>query len=53
MRDSDWSRQFLLRSDWLGLIVAIMTTKDVALTTNGKENLVSSMQEKKMAISQD
>ena len=26
MRDSDWSRQFLLRSDWLGLIVAIMTT---------------------------
>ena len=26
MRDSDWSRQNLLRSDWLGLIVATMTT---------------------------
>ena len=26
MLDSDWSRQFLLRSDWLLLIVAIMTT---------------------------
>ena len=26
MRDSDWSRQNLLRSDWLGLIGAIMTT---------------------------
>ena len=26
MRDSDWSRQFLLRSDWLGLIVASITT---------------------------
>ena len=26
MRDSDWSRQILLRSDWLGLIGAIMTT---------------------------
>ena len=26
MRDSDWSRPNLLRSDWLGLIVASMTT---------------------------
>ena len=26
MRDSDWSRPNLLRSDWLGLIGAIMTT---------------------------
>ena len=26
MRDSDWSREILLRSDWLGLIGAIMTT---------------------------
>ena len=26
MRDSDWSRANLLRSDWLGLLVAIMTT---------------------------
>ena len=28
MRDSDWSREILLRSDWLLLIVAIMTTKE-------------------------
>ena len=26
MRDSDWSRQFLLRSDWLGPSVAMFTT---------------------------
>ena len=26
MRDSDWSRPIFLRSDWLGLIGAIMTT---------------------------
>ena len=26
MRDSDWSRENLLRSDWLLLIGAIMTT---------------------------
>ena len=26
MRDSDWSRPKILRSDWLGLIGAIMTT---------------------------
>ena len=26
MRDSDWSRQNLLRSDWLGPSVATMTT---------------------------
>ena len=27
MRDSDWSRQFLLRSDWLLLFGPILTTK--------------------------
>ena len=27
MRDSDWSRPKILRSDWLGLIGAIMTTQ--------------------------
>ena len=27
MRDSDWSRANLLRSDWLGPSVAIMTTQ--------------------------
>ena len=27
MRDSDWSRQILLRSDWLGPSVATMTTQ--------------------------
>ena len=27
MRDADWSRETLLRSDWLGLIVAPITTK--------------------------
>ena len=26
MRDSDWSREILLRSDWLGPSVAIYTT---------------------------
>ena len=26
MRDSDWSREILLRSDWLGPFVAICTT---------------------------
>ena len=28
MRDSDWSRQILLRSDWLLPIGAIMTTSE-------------------------
>ena len=28
MRDSDWSRPIFLRSDWLGLIGAIMTTNN-------------------------
>ena len=28
MLDSDWSRKFLLRSDWLLLVVASMTTSD-------------------------
>ena len=31
MRDSDWSRENLLRSDWLGLIVATMTTDSFAV----------------------
>ena len=26
MRDSDWLKKFLLRCDWLPIIVAIMTT---------------------------
>ena len=26
MRDSDWSREILLRSDWLGPRVALITT---------------------------
>ena len=28
MRDSDWSRENLLRSDWLGPLVATMTTNN-------------------------
>ena len=28
MRDSDWSREILLRSDWLSPYVAICTTED-------------------------
>ena len=31
MRDADWSREILLRSDWLLLIVASMTTRVVHL----------------------
>ena len=31
MRDSDWSREILLRSDWSGLIGATYTT-DVGLS---------------------
>ena len=31
MRDSDWSRPNLLRSDWLLLIGAIMTTVRIAI----------------------
>ena len=30
MRDSDWSRAKILRSDWLGLIGAIMTTNFIS-----------------------
>ena len=29
MRDSDWSRKILLRSDWLLPSVAIMTTENI------------------------
>ena len=32
MRDSDWSRENLLRSDWLGLNGAIMTTLEYLLS---------------------
>ena len=28
MLDSDWSRKILLRCDWLGLLVASITTLD-------------------------
>ena len=31
MRDSDWSRENLLRSDWLPIIVAPITTLGLAL----------------------
>ena len=31
MRDSDWSRAKMLRSDWLGLIGAIITTNAILL----------------------
>ena len=34
MRDSDWSRKFLLRSDWSGPSVASITTKQLALALN-------------------
>ena len=39
MRDSDWSRQNLLRSDWLGPSVASMTT-EVVLVFIQKEELM-------------
>ena len=29
MLDSDWSRNFLLRCDWLGLLVASITTQNL------------------------
>ena len=32
MRDSDWSRDKMLRSDWLLLIGAIMTTNNLNIT---------------------
>ena len=32
MRDSDWSRENLLRSDWLGPRVAIYTTNALYFT---------------------
>ena len=32
MRDSDWSREILLRSDWLLPSVAIMTTRQYLVT---------------------
>ena len=34
MRDSDWSRPNLLRSDWLPIIVASMTTYTQAAIVN-------------------
>ena len=39
MRDSDWSRQILLRSDWLLPIGAIMTTN---LDSIGRSNFTNS-----------
>ena len=39
MRDSDWSRQILLRSDWLQPKVALITTADNNKTT--KQSLQS------------
>ena len=45
MRDSDWSRENLLRSDWLLLIGAIMTTwanVSDAMRTRGTIFLVKS-----------
>ena len=35
MHDSDWSRQNLLRSDWLGPSVATMTTDDFSASDTG------------------
>ena len=32
MRDSDWSREILLRSDWLGPSVAPITTALISIT---------------------
>ena len=37
MRDSDWSRKFLLRSDWLPIHVASMTTLVDAISDPGDE----------------
>ena len=45
MRDSDWSRENLLRSDWLLLIGAIMTTncsgEEIGLILNREANRLS------------
>ena len=35
MRDSDWSRQILLRSDWLPTRVALITTNNVIKSSGG------------------
>ena len=43
MRDSDWSRPNLLRSDWLPIFVAIMTTSNylcVVLLVKGQKVLI-------------
>ena len=40
MRASDWSRAILLRSDWLGLLVAIMTTNLSSVQTICTKKLV-------------
>ena len=39
MRDSDWSRQNLLRSDWSGPSVALITTQIPLGTLKGKQNV--------------
>ena len=40
MRDSDWSRPNLLRSDWLVLFVAICTTQMLSTAATFKVNVV-------------
>ena len=37
MRDSDWSRKVLLRSDWSGPSVALSTTNDKAIPLGGSQ----------------
>ena len=41
MRDSDWSRQTLLRSDWLGPRVACITTQVLPFDWFTTDHLVS------------
>ena len=45
MRDSDWSREILLRSDWSGPSVAIYTTfiSSGRISSNGREYLTLKM----------
>ena len=45
MRDADWSRETLLRSDWLGLIVAPITTDfDAVINDSNVPKCYSSFQ---------
>ena len=36
MRDSDWSREKMLRSDWLGPSVATITTSSLSVLVQAK-----------------